>query len=217
MKKPRKNKRKLDTKKATRLSSKPDADEAALAAFEKRIAAGKKLTSAELKSYYELQKRSNPEAIGGVQEAAKYSGMSARVIRYANGKGELRANPDGTFDKTELDRWISNRDGRKQPIADAEMSQREKKGKAHYWEFKGKKEELLYRNTKELLVGWPDVEKEWVARLTELKSSLGNLADRISGLVVGKSRDEVHEIIKAETRGFMASYHRIGKYTPEVK
>ena len=217
MKKPRKNNRKLDTKKTTHPSSKQDTDEATLAAFEKRIAAGKKLTSAELKTYYELQKRSNPEAIGSVQEAAKYSGMSARVIRYANGKGELRANPDGTFDKVELDRWINSRDGRKQPVADAEMSQREKKGNAHYWEFKGKKEELLYRNTKELLVGWPDVEKEWDARLIELTSSLDNLADRASGLVVGKSRDEVREIIRAEVRMFRDNYARLGKYTPEVK
>ena len=67
------------------------------------------------------------------------------------------------------------------------------------------------------LASWKDVEKAWCPRLIELTSSLDNLADRASGLVVGKSRDEVRDILRTEVRMFRESYARIGKYTPEVK
>ena len=203
--------------KPKRTKNAPDIDEAALAAFEKRIAAGKKLTSAELKVYKELEKKSVPEVIGSVKEAAKYSGTTARVIRWANSHGKLRANPDGTFSKGEIDLWMSTRDGREKPVEDAVVSAQEKKGKAQYWGAKGELQVLILKQERGELVTWSEIEKEWCTRLVELKSSLDNLADRVSGLVVGKSRDEIREIIRSEVWTLQDSYHRTGKYTPEVK
>lgn len=199
------------------MKAKPAKQEAALRQIEKRIAKGEKLTKAELKIYYELEKSSNPEALKSVKEAAKYCGLSERILRYDLGRGKLRSNPDGTFDRAEIDRWRSSRDGREKSPEDAELSQKEKKAKAHYWTFKAKKEELLYKNTKEMLVEWKEVESEWAGRVREVASGLISLNDRLAGLVVGKSRDQVHEIIKAECRTFMENYARVGKYTPEVK
>lgn len=198
------------------LQAKPAKQEAALRQIEKRIANGEKLTKDELKIYYELEKSTNPEAIRGVKEAAKSVGLTERILRYDMGRGKLKANPDGTFDKSELDRWLKSRDGRGRSPEDAELSQKEKKAKAHYWTFKAKKEELLYKNTKEMLVEWKEVESEWSGRIRELTSSLSAFADRLAGLIVGKGRDQVHEIIKSEVRTIMENYSRVGRYTPEV-
>jgi len=199
------------------LTATPAKQEAALRHIEKRIAAGDRITRAELKIYYELEKITNPESIRGVKEAAAYCGMTERILRYDLGRQRLKANPDGTFDRAEIDRWVQSRDGREKSPEDASLTAKEKKAKAHYWTFKAKKEELLYNNSRDLLVGWTEIEKEWDARLIELTSSLDNLADRASGLVVGKSRDEVRDILRTEVRMFRESYARIGKYTPEVK
>jgi hypothetical protein len=220
MKKSSKNKKKLGTKtKLTPaiLTAKPAKQDAALLHIEKRIAAGEKITRAELKIYYELEKITNPESIRGVKEAAAYCGMTERILRYDLGRQRLKANPDGTFDRAEIDRWVKSRDGREKSPEDASLTAKEKKAKAHYWTFKAKKEELLYNNSRDLLVAWPEVRAEWAGRIRELTSGLGAFADRLAGLIVGKDRDDVHEIIKSEVRTIMETYSRTGKHTPEVK
>jgi hypothetical protein len=47
--------------------------------------------------------------------------------------------------------------------------------------FEREAEMSVANNSRDLLVGWTEIEKEWDARLIELTSSLDNLADRPSG------------------------------------
>src|SRR3990172_10612342 len=215
MKKPRKTKQKLETKrrKPSKLSSeilkaKPAKQEAALRQIEKRIAAGDKLTRSELKIYYELEKIGNPETIRDVKEAAKYTGMSARVIRYANSGGRLKSNPNGTFERAEIDRWVKSRDGREKSPEDADISKKDKKARAEYWVEKAKKERLIRKSLEGSLAEWSYVKTEWSKRAINVKSNLYSFTDRLPPLLVGRSREEIRDILLAEVTEILKTYYK---------
>jgi hypothetical protein len=63
---------------------------------------------------------------------------------------------------------------------------------------------------------WSEIESEWAGRVRLVSSGLEAFADRLAALLVGKSRDEAHALLRAEVRELRDKYARNGKYTPEV-
>jgi hypothetical protein len=61
-----------------------------------------------------------------------------------------------------------------------------------------------------------EVVQQWAARVREVTGGLETLADRLSGILIGKGRDEIHQIIRTEVGELRDAYARNGKYTPEV-
>ena len=217
MKKPRKNKRSTAKLTPTILTATPAKQEAALRHIEKRIAAGDRITRAELKIYYELEKITNPESIRGVKEAAAYCGMTERILRYDLGRQRLKANPDGTFDRAEIDRWVSSRDGREKPPEDACVSKKDKKARADYWVEKAKTQKIIRKNLAGEMVEKSEVNSMWASRALGVKSDLYSWVDRLPPLLVGHSREEIRDVLLKEITGVLETYARAGKHTPEVK
>ena len=66
------------------------------------------------------------------------------------------------------------------------------------------------------LVNKAEVVSQWTARVVLVVSGLQAWVDRLPGLLVGKGRDEIRAILKAEVRTLQENYARVGRYTPEV-
>mgnify|MGYP000911956232 CR=1 FL=1 len=72
--------------------------------FLMRIKAGESLSRSEIKAFRELEKDlQGPEeestTVPNYEAAASYLGISIRMLRWHRGKGNLRQNPDGSFDR----------------------------------------------------------------------------------------------------------------------
>lgn len=73
-----------------------------------------KATAADMKTFASLERElsaddtdsgKSPTSKLSSPEVLKYLGISRRVLSYHVTKGNIRQNPDGTFDLAELDRW----------------------------------------------------------------------------------------------------------------
>jgi phage terminase Nu1 subunit (DNA packaging protein) len=209
------NKKPKKAKKRT--TPRPSKQSAALQDFERRIAAGEKLKRSELASYHELEKkRDKGEVVHGGQDAAKYCGTSKRILSYHIARGSLRQNPDGTFDKAELDRWLASRDRREQGPEKKKHGDAKDKAELRYRLARARREEMLVEQMKGNLASRKEIEAEWSGRVLEVASGLEALIDRLPGLLVGKSRDEIRAVLKDEVRTLRENYSRAGRYTPDA-
>lgn len=200
-----------------RATPRPSKQSSALQDFERRIAAGEKLKRSELAAYHELEKkRDKGEVVHGGQDAAKYCGTSKRILSYHIARGSLRQNPDGTFDKAELDRWLASRDRREKGPEVKKYDASQRKADLRYREARADREEMLVEQMKDNLASRKEIEAEWSGRVLEITSGLEALIDRLPGLLVGKSRDEIRAVLKEEVRTLRENYSRAGRYTPEA-
>ena len=208
-------------RKATKLKPKrkpPAKQSSALQDFERRIAAGEKLKRSELAAYHELEKkRDKGEVVHGGQDADKYCGTSKRILSYHIARGSLRQNPDGTFDKAELDRWLASRDRREKGPEAKKHTDAKDKAELRYRLARARREEMLVEQMKGNLASRKEIEAEWSGRVLEVASGLEAFIDRLPGLLVGKSRDEIRAVLKEEVRTLRENYSRAGRYTPEVE
>ena len=198
-------------------SPRPSKQSAALQDFERRIAAGEKLKRSELAAYHELEKkRDEGEVVHGGQDAAKYCSTSKRILSYHIARGSLRQNPDGTFDKAELDRWLASRDRREKGPEAKKYTDAKDKAELRYRLARARREEMLVEQMKGNLAQWKEVKSGWEGRVQVVVAGLQAWVDRLPGLLVGKGRDEIRAILKAEVRTLQENYARVGRYTPEV-
>lgn len=197
-------------------AAKKPSPEPTLQAFEKRIAAGEKLTRAELKEYRAIDKKGDTEAIHGYAEAAQYCKLSKRTLSYHLGRGSLQQNPDGTFDKKELDRFLKTKDRREKSPASEAVSKRKDAAELRYRLARARREEMLVEQMKGNLAAWKDIHSEWSQRVQAVKAGLNAMPDRLPPLIVGKTRDEIREVLKREFNELLTVYGRPGKMTPDV-
>lgn len=190
--------------------------EASLAEFERRIAAGEKLKRSELSVYHELEKLRDKEVVHGGADAARYCGTSKRMLSYHITRGALRQNPDGTFDRGELDRWLASRDKRRKGPEAVKSTDAKDKAELRYRLARARREEMLVEQMKGNLAQWKEVKSGWEGRVQVVVAGLQAWVDRLPGLLVGKGRDEIRAILKAEVRTLQENYARVGRYTPEV-
>jgi hypothetical protein len=183
--------------------------------FEKRIAAGEKLSRAELKEYRSLDKKVDTEAIHGYTEAAQYCKLSKRTLSYHLGRGSLQQNPDGTFDKKELDRFLKTKDRREKSPKFEAISKRKDAAELRYRLARARREEMLVEQMKGNLASWKEIHTEWSQRVQAVTAGLNALPDRLTPIILGKSRDEIRLILQREFKELLTIYSRVGKTTPE--
>lgn len=194
----------------------------------RKIKDGKSLNASEVKTLHilerELEAQTNspdiPRIIQTYSDAASYCGFSKRTLSHHIGKGNIRQNGDGTFDREELDRFLSTHKGRRKKLktdADRDLIAEREMADLRWRLARSMREEILVDQLKENLVARDDIAAEWAARVTEVTSGLSSLADRLPGVLEGKTRAQMQDIIATEVRNLRNAYAREGKYSPDPK
>ena len=131
--------------------------------------------------------------------AAEYCGMSKRMISYHLGRGNLVQNPDGSFTKEELDRFLKSK-GRKPEL----------QGDDAFYKAKLEKEKYLIkkaeRQRKELEVKtffreviYIDEVKKVMRQMNEAVSlGLDSLPSKIAPVLVGLEAKEIEARLRQE-------------------
>jgi DNA-binding transcriptional ArsR family regulator len=192
-----------------------------------KVRSGQPLTATELKTLHRLEKEleavagaggKDAELIDNYEEAAAYCGFSKRTLSYHLKRGNLTQNTDGTFDRSELDRFLSSK-GRKKSTGD-DMARAD----LRYRLARAKREELLVKEMEGRLISADKVEEQFTARAYEFARALMLLPRRISSQLAIKAKkplQEVSDIIEAEARLILERYSRPlpigGKDVKEIK
>ena len=215
------------TKNTTSSQMKKALDDAVLAKVKlyqgltKRIAKGEKLTPTELQTYNKLETEFESELngdqdkiIGTFESALKYLGVSRRTLGIHLKKGTFKQNPDGTFKKSELDKYRE----KYKKKSERSNSTEAKKGRAdlRLKVARARREELLVAELKGNLMSRDEIISEWSKRVAAVTSGLEAFADRLPPLLEGKSRHEMREILKNEVWELRNSYATKGEYCPEI-
>lgn len=198
-------------------------------AYVNRIAAGRTLKPSEIKLFRQLDAELNgvdgangqqPGEAGPIvpsmDDAARYAGQSRTTIVRAVNQGKLKKQPDGTFKRSDLDDWIKSRYGASDGT-DESTKEKQDKADLRYRLARAKREEILTAQLEGTMAPWEEIKSAWRERVLEVTAGLEAFADRLPAVLVGKSRDEVHQIIKAECRELRERYNREGRYCPIVK
>ena len=113
-----------------------------------------------------------------------------------------------------MDRWLASRDRRAKGPEAAAKNDAKEKAELRYRLARARREEMLVEQMKGNLARWQDIEQEWDGRVQVVTAGLEAFIDRMPGLLVGKSRDEIRALLKSEVRTLRENYSRVGKYTP---
>ena len=205
--------------------------------FLTRISKGESLKPIELKEFRALESELEKEAAGNgggpdlirsFDEAAAYCGVSKRTISYHVSRGNITQNADGTFDKKVLDKYLESR-GRKKPGPKTGSGDDETGGEGQgedekplsaqvteadlrWRNARAEREEMLIAQLKKELISRDDVDRETAARIAAVTSGLEAFAERLPGLLVGKKRKEITEIIRGEVWALRDAFSKRGEY-----
>lgn len=94
----------------------------------------------------------------------------------------------------------------------SEGTEEEKSVRDRYWLAKAENEELKLAKTKEKLVVVDKVKEAFVARATNLRTSLHGLAYRLGAVLEGKNQDEIILAIMNEVNEMLRNFCRKGQY-----
>ncbi len=179
-----------------------------------RINEGDHLNAQEIKRWQELHTdfergRDETEICKTIADAARYADVNERKIRYGMReakRNKLRQNADGTFDKSEIDRWLAHSKPTTGPAQKDDPDRRYRVARA-------KEKELIVRRLRAELIPVEEVKKIFADRAHEFAKALDLLARRISLRVAGRSKkkyQEVFEIIESECHAILGTYSRPG-------
>jgi len=194
----------------------------------RKIGDGRSLTATEIKTFNQLDQVFNPEISGngekqysdiidGFNEAVAYLGISKRTLSQHLKKGTFAQNPDGTFKRSELDKYFEKFGRKTKGSKLSSIEEKKEKADLRYRLARARREEMLVRQLKGSLASWKEIENQWSARVQEITAGLEMLGDRLAALLVGKSREEMLKIIKGEIWKLRDSYSREGRYCPKVE
>jgi hypothetical protein len=130
----------------------------------------------------------------------------------------LPRNPNGTYPAPRCVAWLLNRlEERLERQAEEEGPETAESARwlAAFRRERYKLSKLERRQREGGLVPWSEIIPAWQSRVGVVTSGLEAFADRLSPLLAGKGRDDIHAILKAEVRELRLAYARDGKYTPE--
>ena len=186
--------------------------------FTERIAKGEQLKPTEIKLFNKLETEFEAEikeeVIDSYDDALKYLGVSKRTLHIHLRKGTFKQNPDGTFLKSELDKYLDKYKSQSESTDSVAI----RKGKAdlRLKLARARREEFLVKQLKGNLISWEDIQTEWAKRVSVVTSGLEGLADRLPPLLEGKSREVMREILRAEVWELRNAYTTEGRYCPEI-
>lgn len=192
-----------------------------------RIGKGETLRPSEVKHFRQLESELEAAAGNGsgsgtrgnifasMDEAAAYIGSSKKTVSVNIKRGRLRQNPDGTFSREELDKFLS-RFGRKGSADEVESTRaQQEKAELRYRLARARREEILTAQLEKTLAPWEDIEREWAERVRVVAAGLEAWSDRLPALLVGRSREDIHALIKGEVKELRQRFSRAGQYCPE--
>lgn len=186
--------------------------------FTERIAKGEQLKPTEIKLFNKLESEFEAEikeeVIDSYDDALKYLEVSRRTLHVHLKKGTFKQKPDGTFLKSELDKYLDKYPKKSESTDSIKVRQ----GRADLrWKLaKARREEYLVKQLKKNLISWEDIQTEWAKRVSVVTSGLEGFADRLPPLLEGKSREVMREILRAEVWELRNAYTTEGRYCPEI-
>jgi hypothetical protein len=219
-------KKKLDYEKALR-----DGQLAKINLFSnlgKRIGDGDKLNASEIKLFNTLEKEFESELNEGLPapkkpallqtnlDAADYCGFTTRMISYHVTRGNIKANKDGTFDRSELDRFLATKGGRRKKTATA-IDDKKDAADLRWRIARARREEMLVSQMRGNLAAWEEVDAQWRERVVMVTSGLEAFKNRLPGVLVGKSRRDIQDVLEDEIKLLREAYATHGKYCPNEK
>ena len=96
------------------------------------------------------------------------------------------------------------------------VTNEEKEVRARYWLAKAEGEEIKIARVKGELIKRDSVASEFAQRASDLKTTLRALKYRISGLLVGKSQEEIMQTLETEIDEMLRAFVREGRYIYDV-
>lgn len=188
----------------------------------RRIADGEQLKPTEIKLFNRLESEFEAEINGEVKDevidsfddAAKYLGVSKRTVNVHLGKGTFKQNPDGTFQKSELNKYLEKY--KRKPENEKTIEIRKGRADLRLKIARARREELLVDELKENLMSKEVIATEWAKRVSLVTSGLEAFADRLPPLLEGKTREQMREILRDEVWELRNAYATVGKYCPEI-
>jgi hypothetical protein len=194
----------------------------------KKIRDGKSLSATEQKTLFVLEQEFEAQTDAGVtpakvftsfDDAAAYCGLSKRTLSWHLKRGNLRQNPNGTFERTELDRFLASK-GRKRrtqagnagDLADSDYGTQKDFADLRWRLARATREEMLVEQIKENLISRDEIARCWAARVAEVTAGLVALSERLPPLLAGKDHQAMREIIALEVHHLRDRYARDGKF-----
>lgn len=206
-----------------------DAKRSLYESFVNRINKKEILKPSEIKLFRQLESELEAQAGNGngggsrgniivsMDEAAAYIGSSRKTVSVNIKRGRLRQNPDGTFDRAELDKFLS-RFGRKGSAEEVEsIRQQQEKAELRYRMARARREEILTAQLEKTLAPWEEIEREWSERVRVVAAGLEAWSDRLPALLIGRTREDIHKLIRAEVKELRQRFSREGRYCPECE
>lgn len=154
----------------------------------------------ELSKVMEPDERSN--LVVDTSSVAKFFGVSPRSVQVWVKEKRCPRIKHGLFDLQAVFAWWNEN------IASGSDSMATEDIKQEYWRWKTEYEKTRVLKEQDLLIPSDIVTDAWAARVVELTGGLAALAERLPPLVVGKSRNEVREIIRREVWELRDNYSR---------
>lgn len=199
-----------------------------------KMRSGKTLTVNETKTLngYINEREEKKRAEGGrfmtqVAVAKHYGVTTATVARHIK-NGNIKPNPDGTFDKEATDAYWCGKLGRQKKtlagvaiVGGGKSTPTETVGEQYDVERLRKikaeadAKEYFAEQLQGNLVSIEEVEQFWGARARLCRDLLTSLVDRLPPLIVGLNQHEVRVTVEAEVNSVLKAFCQHGQFTPE--
>lgn len=180
----------------------------------KKLNDGKTLTANERRQYDELSDaftEQPPSSAGDPLDvprgvAANFFSVTAQTIQNWVDKGMPKLSR-GLYNLKECFKWWAiNIDGGGTEEMDAH--------KTRYWKEKADEAEISNQTTRGELISRADVVREWVWRISELRTGLRAWASRLPPILEGKSAIELRLSLRDAADELLEAYARDGRFTP---
>src|SRR5574343_260122 len=219
------------TPKRKNKSSGNDAKRKLLQNFIDRIEKGVILRPSEIKLFRQLQSESdgydetlnvknniNQLIFSNSRDAGRYVGISHVSITRNVKNGKLKQNSDGTFSRGELDKWIriyGSKVKTKDGVSVETIREQQEKAVLRCRLARARREEIAVAQAEQRLASWEEIEREWSERVRVVAAGLEAWSDRLPALLIGRTREDIHKLIKAEVKELRQRFSRDGRYCPE--
>jgi hypothetical protein len=134
-----------------------------------------------------------------IAAAAEYCGMSKRMISYHLGRGNLVQNPDGSFNKEDLDKYLKQK-GRKPTLQGDDAFYRARLEKERYLSKKAERQrkELEVKAFLREVIYLDEVKKVMRQMNEAVSLGLDSLPSKIAPVLVGLEAKEIEARLRQE-------------------
>lgn len=189
-----------------------------------KIRDGKALTATEQRNFTQIDTELNIQLAESEQDAgdhtftngdaAKYLGYSRRMLSYHIHRGHLRQEPDGSFLKEELDRYLAG-EGRSGEGSDDEGYQwKKEQADLALRQARAARERFMVKQLESQYAPVAEVGAAWAGRMKEFCATVRAWKNNLPMLLANKEANEIKAILDREAEAVITAYVRDGKWTP---